>query len=105
MRGDDSGAVSNAFGSNIFDICICLSIPLLVNSWLTGWQPVSMLQNGEPVPGLVGLRILLVLLTVVTLAIMWHNRELTQRKAWILCGLYGVFICYAVMGSLGIEFL
>ncbi|MCP4173917.1 MAG: hypothetical protein GY758_24445, partial [Fuerstiella sp.] len=23
MRGDDSGAVSNAFGSNIFDVCVC----------------------------------------------------------------------------------
>ncbi|MEQ9406909.1 MAG: hypothetical protein RIK87_04250, partial [Fuerstiella sp.] len=42
-RGDDSGAVSNAFGSNIFDICICLAIPLLVNAWLTGWEPVSLL--------------------------------------------------------------
>ncbi|MEZ6127161.1 MAG: hypothetical protein R3C59_00600 [Planctomycetaceae bacterium] len=102
MRGDDSGAVSNAFGSNIFDICICLSIPLLVNSHLTGWQPVSLLQDGEAIPGLVGLRVLLVTLTVITLAIMWHNRELTRKKAFILCGLYGVFICYAVLGSLGI---
>ncbi|MEZ6122336.1 MAG: hypothetical protein R3C49_04050 [Planctomycetaceae bacterium] len=102
MRGDDSGAVSNAFGSNIFDICVCLSIPLLVNSYLTGWQPVSLLQDGKAIPGLVGLRVLLVTLTVVTLAIMWHNRELTRKKAFILCGLYGVFICYAVLGSLGI---
>lgn len=102
MRGDDSGAVSNAFGSNIFDICICLSIPLLVNSYLTGWQPVSLLQDGEAIPGLVGLRVLLVTLTVVTLAIMWHNRELTRKKAFILCGLYCLFICYAVLGSLGI---
>ncbi len=104
MRGDDSGAVSNAFGSNIFDICICLSIPLLVNSYLTGWQPVSLLQDGEPIPGLVGLRILLVVLTIVTLAIIWHNRQLTRTKAFVLCGLYGVFIAYAVLGSLGVLF-
>ncbi len=101
MRGDDSGAVSNAFGSNIFDVCICLSIPLLVNSYLTGWDPVSLLQDGKPLPGLVGLRTLLVILTVITLAIMWHNRELTRKKAFILCGLYAVFICYAVLGSMG----
>lgn len=104
QRGDDSGAVSNAFGSNIFDICICLSIPLFVNSYLTGWQPVSLLQDGKPIAGLTGLRILLVVLTIITLVIMWHNRQLTRNKALVLCGLYLVFIGYAVLGSLGILF-
>ncbi|PQO40590.1 hypothetical protein DTL21_01290 [Bremerella cremea] len=102
MRGDDSGAVSNAFGSNIFDICICLSVPLLVNSYLVGWGPVSLTQDGEPIAGLVGLRISLFVLTGITLAIMWHNRQLTFRKSLILCVLYGLFITYAVLGSLGI---
>lgn len=103
-RGDDSGAVSNAFGSNIFDICICLAIPLLVNSWMTNWEPVSLLQDGKPIAGLVGLRILLVALTVVNLGIMWHNRQITRTKAYIMCGLYLVFVAYAVLGSLGILF-
>ncbi len=101
MRGDDSGAVSNAFGSNIFDICVCLSIPLLVNSYLLGWQPVSLLQDGQPASGLVGLRILLVVLTISTLGIMWHRRQLTRTKALVLCGSYVLFIGYAVLGSLG----
>ncbi|MFK7817269.1 MAG: sodium:calcium antiporter [Planctomycetaceae bacterium] len=101
LRGDDSGAVSNAFGSNIFDICVCLSIPLLVNSYLIGWEPVSLLQDGEPISGLVGLRILLVVLTVLTLGIIWHKHQLTRNKAIVLCGLYLVFVGYAVLGSLG----
>ena len=103
-RGDDSGAVSNAFGSNIFDICVCLAVPLLVNSALNGWQPVSLLQDGKPMHGLVGLRILLAALTLITLAIIWHNRQITRKKAFILCGLYLIFIGYAVLGSLGILF-
>ncbi|MCA8999637.1 MAG: hypothetical protein KDA80_21760 [Planctomycetaceae bacterium] len=103
-RGDDSGAVSNAFGSNIFDICICLSVPLLVNSYLVNWQPVELTQDGKPIPGLIGLRILLVALTVITLAIIWHNKQLTRNKAIVLCLLYLVFIGYAVMGSLGFLF-
>lgn len=102
-RGDDSGAVSNAFGSNIFDICICLSIPLLVNSWLTGWQPVSLLQNGAPMPGLAGLRVLLASLTVVNLIIMWHRRQITRMKAVFMCGLYVVFVGYAVLGAMGFS--
>ncbi|MEM9411727.1 MAG: hypothetical protein AAGA30_11480 [Planctomycetota bacterium] len=100
-RGDDSGAVSNAFGSNIFDICVSLSIPLLVNSYLLGWKPVPLTSNGEPMAGLVDLRILLAILTGVTLLIMWHNRQLTRTKGLILCGLYGIFLAYAVAGSLG----
>lgn len=100
-RGDDSGAVSNAFGSNIFDICVSLSIPLLINSYLIGWKPVPLTNNGEPIEGLVDLRILLAVLTGVTLLIMWHNRQLTRTKGLVLCGLYSVFIAYAVAGSLG----
>lgn len=102
-RGDDSGAVSNAFGSNIFDICICLAVPLLVNSYLNGGAPVELTQDGKPIPGLVGLQILLVVLTGVTLAMMWHRHQLTRLKAIILCLLYGVFIGYAVIGSLTLD--
>ncbi len=102
LRGDDDGAVANAFGSNIFDICICLSIPLLVASYLNGWGPVALVQeDGEPLPGLVGMRILLAVFTMVTLLIMWHNLQLTKRKAWILVGLYALFVLYAVLGSMG----
>lgn len=102
-RGDDSGAVSNAFGSNIFDICICVSIPLLVNSYMTGWQPVSLLEDGKPIAGLDGLRILLVVFTIITLAVMWHRKQLTRTKAFFLCSLYMIFVGYAVLGSLGIS--
>ena len=101
-RGDDDGAVSNAFGSNIFDICICLSIPLIVNLWLNDWQPVSLTENGKPMRGLHGLQILLCASTVVTLLIMWRDLRLTVLKSWILVGLYGLFVAYAVLGSLGI---
>lgn len=105
LRGDDSGAVSNAFGSNIFDICICMSIPLLVNSYLLGWAPVPLTQDGDPVQGLVDLCILLAGLTGITLLIMWQNRQLTRIKACALCALYCVFIAYAVAGSLGFSIL
>lgn len=106
-RGDDSGAISNAFGSNIFDICICLSVPLLLASWLNGWQPISLLvmRDGvlQPMEGLVGLRMLLWVLTVVTLLIIWHKRQVTRTKGVILIVLYCVFIAYAVLGSLDIP--
>lgn len=98
-RGDDSGAVSNAFGSNIFNICICLPIPMLIFSYLSDWQPIQLTIEGAAIAGLYGLRILLLVLTIITLLIMWHNRQLTRNKAWVLCGLYVVFITYAIIGA------
>ena len=102
MRGDDSGAVSNVFGSNIFNICVCLGVPLLINSGMNGWQPVSLMQDGKPIEGLIGLQVLLGIFSTITLAMMWHNRQITRFKAIVFCGLYGVFITYAVVGSLGL---
>ncbi|MBA2113344.1 sodium:calcium antiporter [Bremerella alba] len=103
MRGDDSGAVSNVFGSNIFDICICLSIPLLVNSYLIDWQPVLLVQNGKPIEGLVDLRLLLITFSAITLFVLWHRRQLTRAKSYFLCFLYALFIAYAIAGSFGFS--
>lgn len=96
--GDDDGAVSNAFGSNIFDISICISIPLLVASYMNGWEPIVIEQSTS----IVGLQIMLAVLTVVTLGTIWHKLQLTRGKAFFLCGLYGLFILYAVLGSTGL---
>lgn len=97
-KGDDDGAVSNAFGSNIFDISICISIPLLVASYLNGWEPITVEESGA----IVGLQLMLAVLTVITLLVIWHRLQLTRVKAVFLCFLYVLFIGYAVLGSLGI---
>ncbi|MEO1524651.1 MAG: hypothetical protein AAFX06_04405 [Planctomycetota bacterium] len=99
-RGDDDGAVSNAFGSNIFDICVCLSIPLLVGVYFNGGEPIDLTVGGKPMIGLFGLQVLLFSLTTVTLGALWHKRQLTIGKSYFLVALYFVFIAYAVIGSL-----
>jgi len=105
-RGDDDGAVSNALGSNTFNICVALSLPLLVCCALNDWQPVYLTHNGQPggkpMSGLLQLYLLLCGLTVVTMLILWHNRQLTRTKGLILCVMYGIFIGYAVAGSVGL---
>lgn len=97
-RGDDDGAVSNAFGSNIFDISICISIPLLVASYLNHWEPIVFAESAS----IVSLQVMLAILTVVTLSVIAHKLQLTRGKAYFLVSLYVVFIVYAVVGSLGI---
>lgn len=100
-RGDDSGAVSNAFGSNIFDICIGMSIPLLVTCYLNDWMPIPLAdESGHPLAGVIGLRILLLVLTIVTMALIWWRKRVTRRIGFALCGLYCLFILYAIVGSL-----
>jgi cation:H+ antiporter len=100
-RGDDDGAVSNAFGSNIFDICICLSVPLIACLYLNNGEPIDLTVHGQPMPGLFGLQILLLTLTVITLGILAHRLKLTLLKSFVLVSLYFVFIGYAILGSLG----
>ena len=65
---------------------------------MNGWQPIVIEQSAS----IVGLQIMLAVLTVVTLGTIWHKLQLTRGKAFFLCGLYGLFILYAVLGSTGI---
>ncbi|GEM_PF-245498 len=90
-KGDDSGAVSNAFGSNIFDINICLGLPLLIYGLAKG--PVD-LMNHE---GVQEVRIILLVLSTITLIILAVKLKLTRFKAIILLGMYMLFLTYAIL--------
>jgi len=101
-RGDDSGAVSNVFGSNIFDICIGMSIPLLVSCYLNDWQPLDLVSLDDRThSGVVGLRVFLFVLTAITMSVMWYKRRITRSTGWIFVALYGSFFAYAILGAIG----
>ncbi len=102
-RGDDSGAISNVFGSNIFDICIGMSIPLLVCCFLNDWQPLILISdNRETIQGVAGLRILLFVLTAIVMYQLWTKRMINRRMGYFFCLLYMVFVGYAVLGSINV---
>lgn len=102
LRGDDSGAVSNVFGSNIFDICIGMSIPLLVSCYLNNWQPIRLMgENEQTLSGVVGLRVMLFVLSLIALGAMWYFRKITRGTAMLFCILYALFVGYAILGGLG----
>lgn len=102
-RGDDAGAMSNVFGSNIFDICIGMSIPLLVSCYLNNWEPIELVgADNQTLQGVVGLRVFLFVLTAVAMGCMWYFRKITRRIGWLFCGLYATFVAYAILGALGI---
>jgi cation:H+ antiporter len=102
-RGDDAGAMSNVFGSNIFDICIGMSIPLLVCCYLNDWEPIVLVgPDNETLKGVVGLRVFLFVLTAVVMTVLWVRGRITRRTGWLFVALYTSFVAYAILGALGI---
>ena len=100
-RGDDAGAMSNVFGSNVFDVCVGMSIPLIVSCYLHQWEPIELvMSNGETMNGVVGLRIFLFILTGVAMASMWYLRQINRRTGILFCALYASFVIYAILGAL-----
>lgn len=94
IRGDDSGAVSNAFGSNTFDVTVCLSLPVLIHAVQSGGA--LGLDHHE---GVAPLGVLLVILSIVTLLLMRWRYSIGKGKAVALIGIYLTFVTYAILGA------
>lgn len=91
FRGNYDDAISNALGSNIFDICFALGFPLFIYTLV--YQPIDMSGTGGEVTQL---RMILLILTAITLLIYITGRKLTRFKAILLILLYLVFVLYIV---------
>jgi len=89
-RGNYDAAISNVFGSNIFDICICLSVPILLALMLTGSVTPVNLPQIELVYMLVGA-------TALAIYLFWSdNYTLTKTKSTIMFGIYLLIILVAM---------
>jgi len=84
-RGGGSAAISNVFGSNTFDITICLAIPALV-----------LISNGGTVKSdLASLKLslgLLLLSIFLVIGLLIYNFTVTKVKGWICLIAYGCFL-------------
>lgn len=99
-KGNFDDAVSNALGSNIFDICFAMGFPLFLYTIVYG--PIHM---SEEIIALSGeLRMLLLILTVFTILIYVLGNQLNIFKAFLLLGLYMIFTLYVIGVSIGNEF-
>jgi len=85
-KGQYDAAISNVFGSNIFDICVCLSIPILLALAMSG-EPTSIdLPQIELIWSLAGA-------TVFAIYLFWSNNyTLTKVKASMMGLLYLIII-------------
>jgi len=84
-RGGGTAALSNIFGSNTFDITICLAIPALV-----------LISNGGTIKSdLISLKLSLGLLFVsifLVMGLLIYNFTVTKVKGWICLITYGCFM-------------
>jgi len=86
---DAEEAIVNAFSSNIFDILICLSVPVLLYG---GTVDIDL---GESVVSIVMLGVT----TVVTLILVKRGNIVRRRDAYIMIGLYVVFLSSALFNK------
>ena len=97
LRGNYDDAISNALGSNIFDICFALGFPLFLYTLFYG--PILMENNIE-----IGeLRLTLLLMTSVALLIFLIGRYMNLLKALLLLAMYIGFVLFIIGKSVDNE--
>lgn len=93
-KGDIDDATSNVFGSNIFDIWIGLSLPIIIAYFLIG--PTKIIFERLEY---------LVILLVSTLTIyfmIFRTKKLSKKQGWILLSLYLIIILYVIITNSGL---
>ena len=91
-RGDM--AVSNAVGSNIFDIFVCLGLPWLLYIIITGNNMVVSTENLMS-------SIFLLFFTVISLMflLIWQKFKLGPKAGYILLFFYGGYLLYSIYAA------
>lgn len=89
-KGNYNDAISNALGSNIFDICFALGLPILLYTIFYG--PIGM--NPATLSFSLNVLIVLFILTVFTFLVFISGETIGIAKAVILLMMYAAFIGY-----------
>lgn len=94
--GQYDDAVANALGSNIFDITICLGLPLILFGLIYGSTITMLPESQAPVTEL---RSLLLIFTIIAFAIYYFGAAMGKIKAFLLLGLYLAFVGYIIASA------
>lgn len=91
-KGNHNDALSNVLGSNIFDITISMGLPLALFLAITG-QRIPFETEGST---LIDIRVMLLVLTIVTIAIYIFSKKVNHIQVVMFGLLYVLFILYVV---------
>lgn len=92
-KGEGDMAVSNAVGSNVFDICMGLGLPWFIKC-AAGSGPVKIDDTDTIVPSILILVAIIVLLFTTFAVSKW---QLINQVGYILLTAYGCFVIYSLV--------
>jgi cation:H+ antiporter len=90
-KGNYDDAVSNALGSNIFDIAFALGLPVFL---FTVTQNQNMVLDRQVLSFTQEVWVFLLLATALALLIMITGKYFTRFKAFLLLGIYLLFLLF-----------
>lgn len=90
--GNPLASLSNVLGSNVFDLLVAVPAGVLV----AGTASINF-SVAAPMMGV------LTLATIVLFTFLRTQMVLTRAEGWILLGLYGLFVTWMVLESLGVT--
>lgn len=93
--GRGTMAISNAVGSNIFDVLVGLGVPWLITIIATGHMVVVGTE------GLIESIFLLSVTVILLFIFLYTGKKLTRTEGLILLGTYVVYVVYVIMTSGG----
>ena len=100
QKGNYDDAVSNALGSNIFDVCFALGFPLFLFTMIYG--PIEM--STDTIVNVSELRILLFILTLIAFIIYIARNKMGAMSAFLLLLIYVAFTLFILGKSVNAEF-
>lgn len=97
-NGFGNMAVSNAIGSNVFDIFLGLGLPWFI-AGLALEEGVSTITVSPPSLIIGPIAVLFVVIVVLVLLLMFMKWRLSRKVGYVLFGLYGLFIIYSLLNA------
>jgi len=88
QKGKFKDAFSNAYGSNIFDICICIGLPVFVFLIHSGHDQLEGISANHLV---LSSALLLVVFTII-ISFLYYISDIKLWNSLVIIGLYGVFL-------------
>jgi len=98
VKGNADDGISNAFGSNIFDICVAMGLPVTLYCFFSG----PILISDELASNFTILWYVLMGLTVLAVAIMYFAKSLNWRHATLLLVTYLAFVVAVYSGCISL---
>lgn len=98
VKGEYDDAMSNAFGSNIFDITVALGLPLLIYGLVYGNVELSAVA-GESNSEVQVLRIVLFAVTAVVMSSFLVQNKIRESTAWFFLAIFSGWIGYIVYSA------